>query len=57
MDQLPPDSHWAIASQFVAAWASLAIATPPTMVAAPAMPTPARRFLTERNRGVACLGE
>ena len=56
MDQLPPLSHWATASQTESALAVLAVAMPPTTVAAPTMPTPARRDLMDRVFAMACLG-
>ena len=55
MAQLPPDSHAAMASQTEDALADPAVARPPMMVAAPAMPTPAMRCLTEIFLAAACL--
>src|SRR5829696_1181446 len=55
MCQLPPDSHSATASQMEAALADPAVVMPPAMVAAPAIPTPATRCLTEIFRAAACL--
>src|SRR5688572_7619208 len=55
MCQLPPDSHWATRSQTVAALADPAVEMPATTVAAPAMPTPAMRCLTEIFLAAACL--
>src|SRR6476469_1271620 len=55
MCQLPPDSHEATESQTEAALADPAVVMPPTMVAAPAIPTPARRCLTEVFLATACL--
>ena len=55
--QFWPVSHWATESQMEAAWASLAVAMPPAMVAAPATETPASRALRERRFvAAACFG-
>src|SRR6478735_11815288 len=55
MCQLPLDSHWATRSQTEAALADPPVAMPPTMVAAPAIPTPAMRCLTETFLVAACF--